>query len=118
MIFATDRQDTARRLLASAITALLVVLSVAVPMLDAHRAGRGPVVESEHNPSTCVVGHDHTVCAQFGNNRALRAEEPGHGASFTTPQRYASGEASIPPLRRLTARHARAPPLGRHTLRL
>ncbi|MGD2069872.1 MAG: hypothetical protein PVI57_14470 [Gemmatimonadota bacterium] len=67
----TAGTDRLRRLLASILVTILVTLSVAVPAMDGRDYGSGPVFESEHDASACVVGHDHTICTQAGAGRAL-----------------------------------------------
>lgn len=52
---------------------LLVASSVVVPTLDRDLFGTFPVLEAEHHPSTCVVGHDHTICQQAGGGRWIQA---------------------------------------------
>ena len=72
------RTTTPRRLLALSIATLLVAVSVAVPVLDAGRAVSSLVLESEHHASSCLTGHDHTVCTQVGSNLPLA---PAHAVS-------------------------------------
>lgn len=62
--------------LALLVSALLVALSVVVPVLDRDRPGRILTLESEHDPATCVTGHDHTVCTQVGASQALPDDGP------------------------------------------
>lgn len=69
------RWDGIRRVAASLTSALILALSVAVPMLDAGQGLRGHVLESEHHGASCVV-HDHTVCTQFGANLPLAGSPP------------------------------------------
>lgn len=108
----TTRTDTLRRLLAPLLATLLVASSVAVPVMDADGPGNGPVVESEHDAGSCVVGHDHTVCSQAGANRPLPTAE----RSILAP-RLALRSVRETPVRatadRLgsTGHRSRAPPL-------
>ncbi len=60
-----------RKALAAWLPTLLLVLSVAVPVLERAEFAHEPVVESEHNPATCPPAHDHTVCTQVGANLSL-----------------------------------------------
>jgi hypothetical protein len=105
--------DSTRRRVAPVLAALLVVLSVLVPLLDRGEAVGRAALESEHDAATCVRGHDHTVCAQFGANHTIPGDPPRHGT--------VSHEAVS--LRRLTdhgvvttaphtLRQPRAPPLA------
>lgn len=64
-----------RRLLSPLLATVMLTLSVAVPVLDTDRASFAPVLESEHAPGQCVVGHDHTLCAQVAASRPLPASE-------------------------------------------
>jgi hypothetical protein len=91
----------------------MVCLSVAVPMLDKAEGMGLPVVESEHNASTCVQGHDHTVCTQYGASRHAPSQPPRHGgisheAFALTP---ASDEVTTSFDPRIS-HDSRAPPLG------
>lgn len=54
--------------LAAPLSALIVVLSVAVPLLERADIRHESAVESQHDPSTCPTAHDHTVCTQVGAN--------------------------------------------------
>jgi hypothetical protein len=72
-----------RSVISAALTALVVTLSIAVPLLDRADAGSDPVVESEHHPATCPPSHDHTVCAQFSANLPLASARARHPAAAT-----------------------------------
>lgn len=99
--------------LAAGISALMLTLSVAVPVLDEGTLFDQPIVESEHGPGDCPSGHDHTVCTQFSANLAIdgRATE-----SPEAPSSLVNGCAGGP--RVSTARcfdrgnPSRAPPLA------
>ena len=113
MIPVTKRPLTVQRVLAPVLATLLMVLSVAVPVLDAGEKGPGAVVESEHNPSTCVRGHDHTICTQLGASHGYTSEAPRHGGGFTRPaipRPLAIDDAAPSPAFR--DHHSRAPPVG------
>ena len=64
-----------RRALGAPLAALMLCLSVAVPLLDMVDLRPGPVVESQHDPESCAPSHDHTVCTQAGANMALPVRE-------------------------------------------
>jgi hypothetical protein len=72
------RQSTRRirTLLATPLAALLLSLSVAVPVLEVAEVSHEPVAESAHEPGACPAPHDHTVCAQVGANHSA----PGRSA--------------------------------------
>lgn len=59
------------------ITALMLLMSVAIPLLERAEVVNEPVAESEHNPATCPTQHDHTVCTQVGAN----ASAPSHDSA-------------------------------------
>lgn len=113
MIPVTNRPLTVQRVLAPVLATLLMVLSVAVPVLDAGEKGRGPVVESEHNPSTCVRGHDHTICTQLGASRGLASEGPRHGGGFSRAAMHRPlASDDVAPSAAFRDHHSRAPPVG------
>ena len=57
-----------RKTVSVCLTALLSLLSVAVPALERAEFAHESAVESEHNPAHCPTAHDHTVCTQVGAN--------------------------------------------------
>ena len=61
---------------AGPLAALLLVLSVAVPVLERADVAHGTVVESQHDPGSCPTPHDHTVCAQYGANQSASGNAP------------------------------------------
>lgn len=65
-----------RRILAPLLGGLLLVTSVAVPLLDRTASGPAAALETEHHAATCVRGHDHTICTQVGAN--LPVMDGGH----------------------------------------
>jgi hypothetical protein len=100
-----------RRTIAAGFAALMVCQSVAVPLLDrAERLG-GPVLESEHSASSCVKGHDHTVCTQFSANHQIPSEAPRHSRTAREIATFSreSGEIAITRASHST-QHSRAPP--------
>jgi len=52
------------------LSALLLVLSVAAPLLERADITHETVVESEHDPGSCPTPHDHTVCSQVSANHS------------------------------------------------
>ena len=104
---------TLRRAIAPAQAALLLSLSVAVPVLDGAERSRGPVLESKHSAGACVVGHDHSVCTQLSSNRVISGEGPRHGPTTGhTVAAPAHESQDTPPHVVPLARRSRAPPLG------
>ena len=55
------------------LSALLLILSVAVPALERAEFAHESAIESEHDPAHCPPAHDHTVCTQVGSNLSLTA---------------------------------------------
>lgn len=72
----TRTARTWKRLVASVTSALVVALSVVVPLLDGGPGFEGPVFEADHHGSACVVVHDHTICTQVSANLALAPASP------------------------------------------
>lgn len=64
-----------RRALGAPISTLLLLLSVAVPVMDAADLATVTVVESRHDPASCAPSHDHTVCTQVGTDPPLATGE-------------------------------------------
>ena len=60
--------DLTRRYASLGIAALMLTLSVAIPVLERADFVDEPVAESEHGPTDCPRGHDHTVCRQVNAN--------------------------------------------------
>ena len=102
-----------RRAVASPLAALLLTLSVAVPVMERADVSHAPAVESEHQPGTCPAPHDHTVCTQVGANHAAPGADTTPRA-FRTIQRV--GEVvDVEDARDARSRRsasARAPPRG------
>lgn len=80
----TTRHDRVRKGTSIGITALMLLLSVAIPVLERAEVVNVPVAESEHDPATCPAGHDHTVCAQVGANLSAPTDTHGHRQAPTT----------------------------------
>jgi len=59
-----------RQAVSVGLSAVMLVTSMSVPLLERADVVGEPVVESEHNPSTCPPAHDHTVCTQVVANLA------------------------------------------------
>ena len=52
------------------LSTVMLIIWISVPLLERADLVHEPVVESEHNPSTCPPAHDHTVCTQVVANLA------------------------------------------------
>ena len=72
-----NRRNRRRRTaVAAPLAALLLTLSVAVPVVERADLTHEPVVESEHQPDSCPAPHDHTICTQVGANHAAPRGAP------------------------------------------
>jgi len=108
-----SQPDRARTHLAAWISLLMLVMSVAMPVLERADFVGETVVESPHDPGECPSGHDHTVCTQVNAN--LSASTEGHGREIETtvvrvtlPTHTPDGRSSV-----FEVGHpSRAPPLS------
>ena len=66
-----------RRCFNTALAALMLTLSVVLPVLDRVDVTPEPVAESGHTPAECLQGHDHSICTQVGANHAAATPESG-----------------------------------------
>lgn len=104
-----------RRVLKAAVSgplaALLLVLSVAVPVLERADLTHGTVVESEHDPGSCPTPHDHTVCTQVSANQSATGATPSDPFGWLDAdlERGWGAEDVVPTARSFEA-PARAPP--------
>ncbi|HKJ02628.1 MAG TPA: hypothetical protein VJ997_09240 [Longimicrobiales bacterium] len=64
-----------RQVLGTCLSALIVTLSVAVPVLERADLARETAFESHHDPATCSPGHNHTLCTQVGASHALPSRQ-------------------------------------------
>ena len=62
--------DIQRRFCAAVLAALMLTLSVTLPVLAQADLGHEPAVEAEHAPGDCPQAHDHQICTQVGANQA------------------------------------------------
>lgn len=60
------------RVLAGTLALLLTSTAAVVAVLDQDRA-RGPVLEREHDPSSCAWFHNHTICRLTSSNPSQHA---------------------------------------------
>ena len=107
-----NRERTiSRRCLATALAAVMLTLSIVMPVLDRGDIADEPVAESEHVPAECLQGHDHSICTLVGSNHAAAAPASGghqqqrlHRLASLTP-RLANVRSAI-----LEGPPSRAPP--------
>ena len=103
--------DSVRKGLTLLISALILFMGVAVPVLERAEIVDGPVAESEHNPATCPPAHDHTLCTQVGSELLASGDRPSCGVISSMV-----GAANRPEIHRYGARTpqrenpSRAPP--------
>jgi hypothetical protein len=89
----------------------MVCQSVVVPLLDRAERIAVPVVESEHNASTCVQWHDHRICTQYSTNHQSPSDSPTHdGEPQQTVALARPFDEIILTLASRTSFHSRAPP--------
>lgn len=105
--------DTVRRFLSTGVAALMLSLSVALPLMERAELLSEPVAESEHDPATCPPPHDHRVCTQVGANLAV----PSASHEHALPTGHVFRVAHRTDAAALSAAHAdgnrsRAPPIG------
>ena len=91
---------------------MMLMLSVAVPLLERADLSHETVIESEHNPLRCPPPHDHTVCTQANANLPVLAarhavfvaptvllDEPPQTPSVSAARAFPEGHPSrAPPL--------------------
>jgi hypothetical protein len=65
-----QKRNVIRQAVSVGLSAVMIVIWISVPLLERADLVNEPVVESEHNPSTCPPAHDHTVCTQVVANLA------------------------------------------------
>jgi hypothetical protein len=106
-----SRPSRTHRAIGAPLSALLVLLSLAVPLMDRMDVGFESVLESQHDPAECAPAHDHTICTQVGANLALatpaEAEEPHPPAVTTAVTREVRESAGA---FRFSDHRSRAPP--------
>ena len=61
----------AHKSLSAGLAALVLALSVAVPLLERGEFVEQTAVESAHDPGRCGHAHDHRICAQVGANLSI-----------------------------------------------
>lgn len=69
------RERGIRQVFGTCLSALIVLLSVAVPVLERADLLRETAVESQHHAASCAPGHDHTLCTQVGASHALPSRQ-------------------------------------------
>jgi len=101
-----------RRALVAPLWVLMLVPSVAIPILDRDQSVRLLTVERPgHGPLTHLHGHDHNLCTQVRSNPPVPAVATTHRPDEQVVRfaLVAGHEAAAPRLRRSTHR-SRAPP--------
>lgn len=91
-------------------SALLLALSVAVPIVERADLDRREHWESEHQTGVCTPAHDHTICTQVGANLSLPAHVGvpipvlhefrglrGTGSTYASPRLLALGNPTRAP---------------------
>ncbi|MDH3205217.1 MAG: hypothetical protein OEO79_01315 [Gemmatimonadota bacterium] len=63
----------AHKILSAGLAALVLALSVAVPLLERGEFVDQAAIESAHDPGRCGHAHDHRICSQVGANLSLVA---------------------------------------------
>lgn len=71
------RVQTLKRTLSAPLAALMLTLSVAVPVMERSDLTHERAVESEHH-SSCPTPHDHTIHRLVGATQGARASAPTH----------------------------------------
>ena len=66
-----QKRKAIRQAVSVGLSAVMLVIWISVPLLERADLVNEPVVESEHNPSTCPPAHDHRVCTQVVANLAV-----------------------------------------------
>ncbi|MEQ9398599.1 MAG: hypothetical protein RJQ04_05475 [Longimicrobiales bacterium] len=90
------REHALLRGLSGPLAALMLVLSVAVPVLERADVSHELAIESEHDPNTCPPVHDHTVCTQVGANHGAVADGPEHRERLVVLDLAAPNGSSVP----------------------
>lgn len=69
------RERGIRQVLGTCLSALIVLVSVTVPVLERGDLTQTTTAESRHDPATCSPGHNHVLCTQVGANHALPSRQ-------------------------------------------
>lgn len=100
-----------RRVLGTCLSALMLALSVAVPLLERADLGKVAAAESQHDPATCAPGHNHTLCTLVGASHSLPSRQNIRVAVFRSLGTGVAGNLGtvfVP--RRVDGHPTRAPP--------
>ena len=93
------------------ISLLMLLMSLAVPILERSEIVVGPVAESEHDPATCPTAHDHRICTQVGANLSAVSTDHEHRLAYAGVFASARPEAPIGTSLTISEGHpSRAPP--------
>ena len=105
------RRRGIRQVFGTCLSALIVALSVAVPVMGRGDLSRGNAVESQHDPVNCAPAHNHTLCTQVGANHALTSRQDlrvGVAPFVGSPVAGELHSAFVPVM--VTGHRTRAPP--------
>ena len=101
-----------RQAVSVGLLAAMLVVWISVPLLEHADPADGPVVESEHSPSTCPLAHDHRVCTQVMANLAAPAAGLKKQQQHVVVRYLSSSEVDNVVYSALAEGHpSRAPPL-------
>ena len=102
-----------RQAVSVGLSAVMLVIWISVPLLERADLVNESVMESEHNPSTCLPGHDHTVCTQVVANLAAPSAGQEKQQQDVIVRHLNPGEADLVVHSVLAEGHpSRAPPLA------
>ena len=66
-----------------AVMSAMLGLTVLLPAIERMESGPGRVLESEHSPTSCPPGHDHTICTQIDGSAPLATVRAGRSLPRT-----------------------------------
>ena len=108
-----QKGNVIRQAVSVGLSAVMLVIWISVPLLERSDLVNEPVVESEHNPSTCPPAHDHTVCTQVVANLAAPSSGLEKQQQAVVVRHLSPVEADILVHSVLAEGHpSRAPPLA------
>lgn len=93
-------------------TGLIIVLSTAVPMLEAAVVTGSVALEAAHGTQCQVPDHDHSICVQHAQQRWIAGSSTSPAAPPASVHEASATATSVPsPLQWRTHQESRAPPL-------
>jgi hypothetical protein len=103
---------TLGRWLGTPLVAVLLGLSLALPLMESREGSDTPAVEREHSEATCVAGHDHRLCVLGGPLRTLLPPSTAIPIPHGELGDAAPAESrTLRPRIALSGTHSRAPPV-------